>query len=136
MRNNRLAEKRPPWVWMISGFYFFSAMWSSWVLSGRISITDAQRAYCESLTVFDYVLTLTIDILNFAGAISLFRLKKVAFPLFLIAFFLSMLFRQIISKGWGAAFGVTGSIGTIICYGILLLACVYTKKLIKDGVLQ
>ena len=131
--------ERPKGVWLISGFFFLSAGYSllsfALVFSGKIVLSDAQKAYFDSLTVFEYVLTVAFGIANLAGAVSLLLLRKVAFTLFLGSFLIAvaMCLWHAISTGWVAAFG---GLGTIIWWGIFGAVLTYIRNLIRAGVLR
>jgi len=135
------STRRPKLVWVVLLWFLFSAGYTilSFVLiySGLISVTPEQAAYLRSLSPLDYTLTLAIASLNIAGAVSLFLLRRVAFQLFTIALVASLLatVAHAVSKGFLAALGGTGAVGLVIGYGILVLVCLYTRRLKARGVL-
>src|SRR3989338_1768522 len=93
--NQAVPNKRPKWVWAISIFYFFSAVYTLLSLylihSGAVAVPEATRKYLENLTALDYAFSIPIGLANLAGAVSLFFLRKVAYPLFLGSLIFSIL---------------------------------------------
>jgi hypothetical protein len=143
MNDMQVAQhKRPKWAWAISIFYFLSAAYTllSFYLinSGAVAAPEATKSYLDSLTATDYAFTILIGLANFIGAISLFLLRKMAYPLFLASFAASvpMSVWHIVSKNMLSAFVSGGAIGMLIGWGILLAVCLYLKKLTKLGVLR
>lgn len=134
--------KRPKWVWAISFFYFISAIYTLLSLylihTGAIPIPEATKAYLDSLTTIDHIITIVIWVVILVGAISLFFLRKMAYPLFLISFVVNILMSlwHMLSKNMLSALVSGGAIGMIIGWGMLLAVCLYAKKLAKLGVLR
>lgn len=134
-------KKRPKWVWAIAIFFFISAGWTllSFYLvgSGFIALKAEQQAYFDSLSTFDYAITILAGLANFLGAISMFLLRKIAFYLFTGALIANsmLLVWHVLSKGWVAAIGGAGLIGATIGWGLLVAVCVYSWNLTKKGVL-
>ena len=135
------VRRRTRWIWAISIFYLVSAGWTllSFVLiySGTISVNPAQRAYLDSLSGFDFGITVLIGLFNLSGAVALFILNRVAFKLFVTAFVASVAVAlwHATTKEWLEALGGPGFIGTMIGYGISAAVCFYAWKLIKRGIL-
>ena len=134
-------KKRPKWVWAITIFYFFSAGWTllSFYLigSGLIPMGPAAKAYFDSLSTFDYILTVLLGLAGFFGAITLFLLRKIAFYLFAGALIANPVLTiwHALSKGWIAAVGYAGLVGAVLGWALLIAVCVYSWKLTKKGVL-
>jgi len=134
-------RQRPAWVWVISIWYAISPTWTLLSLylvrSGFIPIAPASKAYFDSLTVFDYALSITVGVLNLSAAVALFLLRKQAFPLFSIVLAINIMFVSwhIATKGAIAVIGGTGLFGVVIGNGILLAVCIYSRHLAKAGVL-
>lgn len=127
-----LPRRRPVMVWVISLFYFIctplgalSIFLIPTLASSGIPMSEAQRHYFQSQTVFDYVLAAIGMLLNLAGAILLFQLRRQALVCFgsvFVFMFLNFGY-QIAFKNWlqvmasqpggwvGAAFGLVVSIG-------------------------
>jgi len=141
MEDNQSIRKRPKKVWLISVFYLFSAgfiLLSFYLInSGKVPLSEAQQTYFASLNPLDYFFSITLGVINMSGAISLFLLRKVAYPLFVCAlalrFVLSGWFA--LNKGWLAVLGGTGGVSPLIGWGISIAVCIYTKRLINRGVL-
>ena len=132
--------KRPKLVWAVFLFYVLSV--GSTVLSfflifsGAITVTPEQAVYFGNLSVFDLVVTALTGFLNVAGAIAIFRLRKIAFHLFATAFIFVILqtLVQTTTTNFVAALGGPGAVGALIGYGILLAVCIYAWKLKGRGV--
>lgn len=143
MSNEFKAQReRPVWVWLISIYFFLSAIWSLLslylILSGTIPLEPAQKAYFDRQTPVDYALIILAGLLNLAGAVTLFLLRKIARYLFLSALGLlavSTLWHAA-AKGWIEASGVAGFVGVLIGYALLVIVCIYAWRLSKKGVLQ
>ncbi len=141
MEENQSIRKRPKKVWLVSGFYLFSAgytLLSFFLINrGKVPLSEAEKAYFASLTALDYLFTITIGVINMSGAISLFLLRKVAYPLFVGAFALGLVFSgwHALTKGLLAAVGGARGVGALIGWGILVAVCIYTKRLINRGLL-
>ena len=140
MKNTK-KKKRPIWIWVISIFYFLSAGYTLLsfylIYTGTITLTPAMQAYFDSLSTFDYSITILTGTANFFGAITLFLLRKQAFYLFSGALCAGILLTisHTICKGWATAIGGSGLIGMLISWGIALAVITYSKKLIKRGLI-
>lgn len=140
--NQIVANKRPKWVWAISIFYFLSAAYTllSFYLihSGAVPVPEATQKYLTSLTALDYVFSVLIGLAILAGAVSLFFLRRIAYPLFLGSLITNILVSvwHALTKNLLAAFASGGAIGMVIGWGILLAVCLYTRRLSKSGVLR
>lgn len=139
--NEDSNRRRTGWIWIISIFYLLSTGWTLLsfylIFSGAIQITAAQEAYFRSLSSVDHIVTLVIGLTNFAGAISLFLLRRIAFYLFTTALAVSILLSiwHTFAKGWIQALSVSGLVGGIIGFGISAAVCFYAWKLTKRGIL-
>jgi hypothetical protein len=108
------SRRRPIAVWIISIFYFITVPLTllslaliPLMLSGAFPINDAQRHYFTSLTIFDYTVTVLLIVLNLAGAILLFLLRRPAVYCFGGVFVLNVLnyLYEIFFKNWLGALG-------------------------------
>ena len=137
-----LPTKRPAFVWVISIFYFISTGWTllsfSLILSGAFPLNEAQREYFQAQTVFDYGSTTLIGLGNLTGAVLLLSLKRYAFHLFASAFGLGLILTgyQIVAKNWLGAIGGPGLVGAAIGWAISIAIILYSRSLIKSGVLR
>ena len=128
-------------VWVISIFYVLSAGYTllsfALVYSGAVSVRPEQAAYFQNLSVVDLLGSLLGGLLNFCGAIALFRLRKIAFILFALAFVLMCLQAavQLLTTNIVAAMGGAGFIGALIGYAISLAVCWYAWRLKGRGIL-
>lgn len=90
----RPRPRRPVGVWVISIFYVISAGWTLLsfvlVLTGTITLNEAQRVYFASLGIVDWLLSLGIGVLGITAAVSLFLLRRVTVPLFATALVLNI----------------------------------------------
>lgn len=134
-------RKRSKLVWAVFLFYVLSVGYMALsfflIFSGAIPVTPEQAAYFGNLSAFDWVVTVLTGLLNVAGAIAIFQLRKIAFHLFATAFVLVILQTLVhtITTNFVAALGGPGAVGTLIGYGILLAVCIYAWKLKARGVL-
>lgn len=141
-----MSRNRPVWVWVISLFFFLSAgirlltffliLGSLLVMGGFMS--QAQSDYFTNTGWIDFTLYIGIEIANLFGAIMLLLLKRSAHYLFLGSLTLNVLtgIWYVLSRGGLEAVEGPGIIGTVISLGILIMTCLYTKKLIKRRVLS
>ena len=107
------------------------------ILSGAIPLEPAQKAYFDRLTPIDDMLTVATGLLNLAGAVMLFLLRRIALYLFLSAIGLTAVSTlwQAAAKGWVEALGGAGLVGALIGFS-LVVVCIYAWRLSKKGVLQ
>lgn len=135
-------RKRPGWVWVISILFFLSAISTLFsyylIASGKIALSPTEKLYFESITSVDLILSILIGLTNLIGAVSLFLLRKQAYYFFLSAFILNIVVTigQILNKGFVAAVSSSGVIGMLVGWGLLVVVCMYTKKLEKSGILN
>ena len=137
-----LVGKRPGLVWTISIFYFLSAGWVilsyALIYSGAIPLNHAQKQYLQSQTFLDSAFSVLIAASNLAGAVFLFELKKPSLPLFAAAFGIGLALTayQILAKNWLGAIGVAGLIGAVLGWCISIAIIIYSKRLIRRGILR
>ncbi len=135
------AVKRPKLIWVIFLFYLLSAGYTVLslvvVLSGLIPLNEAQAAYFHNLSALAIAVSLVTALLNIAGAIAIFRLRKIAPLLFIAALAISLAqtIAQIFTTNFAAALGGPGAIGALIGFGIAIAVCVYAWRLRMRGVL-
>ena len=135
--------KRPIWVWVISIFiligYGYSLVITYLVSSGVIvPLTLKERALFDSFNLFGHPLSFLTSLADILAAITLFLLRKVAFYLFSASFILYILTTawQIQTEGWIAATPTSWVIGAFIGVGFYLALCLYSRNLIKKGILS
>lgn len=106
--------------------------------AGSVQLDAAQVAYFDSLTALDYVITVGIGVANFLAAIALFLLRRIAFYLFASALVGNILltFWHVATKGWVAALGGVGLVGAVTGLGLLVVVCIYSRRLLERGVLR
>ena len=84
--NTAGTRKRPILVWVIFLYYVLSfpfiALSFYLVFSGAVPLTPGEQSYLGNLTPVDFWLTILLGVANFAGAIALFLLRRLAFYLF------------------------------------------------------
>lgn len=135
-------SKRPKWVWVISIFYFLSAVYTllSFYLinSGAVAVPEATKAYLDSLTAMDYTFSILIGLANLSGAVALFLMRKAAYLLFLVSLGANVLMSvwHAISRNMLEAFVSGGAVGMVIGWGMQLAVCLYAKRLAKKGLLR
>jgi hypothetical protein len=133
--------RRPKLVWIVFLFYLFSVAYTALsfllVFLGWISVTPEQAAYFRSLSVFDWTITGVTAALNLAGAISIFLLRKSAFPLFASSLGLSLLqtLMHAYTTNFIAALGGPGALGVLIGFAISIAVCAYAWRLKAQGIL-
>jgi len=136
------THKRPGLVWVISIFYVIAFGWSLLsvilIYTGIIPTNQAQQAYFDSIGTGGILFSIFITILNMTAAVMLFLMKRHAFYFFLGGFFLSVMItvRDIISNNLIEAMGVLGLIPIFISWAFIIAIILYTRKLIKRGVLK
>lgn len=136
------SRKRPVLVWIIALFYILSGGWTIisfiLILSGAVQLNEPEQAYFDTQTNLDILLTIIIGAANLIGAILLFLLRRYAYYCFLGAFSLSILLTayHILFKNWLTVIGGPGLLGSIIAWLITIAIILYTKKLIKNSILQ
>ncbi len=134
--------RRPGWVWAISLFYLFSALFTGFglyaILTHMIPLQPAQQAYFAALTPLDNSMTALIVVCNLSAALSLFLLRKIAVPLFIagLAVNLAQTAWHTATKGWLAAMGSSGPAGFLIGIAMALAVIVYAVHLSRRGVLR
>jgi len=134
-------KKRPGWVWAISIFFFLSAGWTllSFYLinTGAVPLNAIQKEYFGRLAGVDYGLSVIMGLTNLIGAVALFFLRKVSFYLFATAFGANLILAlwHTVTRGWVAAVGGAGFVGALIGWGLLIVVCIYSWKLLQRGVL-
>lgn len=137
-----LPKHRPVLVWVISIFYGFSIfpvlVSYAFVFSKSLPATPAQREYFSSLTVIDHAVTALVLLLNVAGAILLFRLKKAAPVVFSAAFALGVatVAYHCFTRNWFTTVGIPGLISTVVGWCINLAIVVYAFRLRRKRVLS
>jgi len=136
------SSRRPVWVWVISAFYLLSAGWTllsfALIFSGTIKINAAKDVYFASLTSVDWFFSLSIGVIGFAGAISLFLLRRLAAVLFSVAFVLNLTLTafQTMRTNWAEALGGSGLFAVLFGWVILVAVILYAHRLTKRGVLS
>jgi hypothetical protein len=139
MMMTAINRKRPTGVWVISIFYLVSAAFSAFsyyiVYSGKVVVSDAQAAYFAGLTGWDHLISAMQGILSVSGAVALFAMKRPAPYLFSANMVLGagVTVWQIVTKGWMDAIGVSGAIGALMGWTILIAVCIYAWRLLKKG---
>ena len=137
----KTGQKRPFWVWLISAFYLFSGVMNLsmlWlILSGDVNLPPEELAIAQK-TSLAWTLWGLLPLANLAGALTLFRLRKIAFYIFsgmfiaglangIVQFALLDWPRQTVS---GQGLSQAG-----IGYLITLAVCIYTYHLKTQNIL-
>lgn len=132
------APTRPAWVWVIFLYNLFSIgliatiFWLS--ATGRVPLSAGQKKTLLSFSAAEIAETVILSVLQLAGTIQLFRLRRNAFPLLSAAFAASLL-----STAWHALqpnavpFQPTGH---LVGWAISIAICTYAWRLSHDGVLR
>ena len=131
--------KRPILVWVISISYLI-AFGSFLPLSIYFVIVLEEPKLLGDLflLIFDHPLTFLASLLYALAAITLFLLRKVAFYLFSANFILYILMTawQIQTKDWITETPTSLAVGVFIGVGLNLAICLYSRNLIKKGILS
>ena len=134
--------KRPKLVWAITIFYVISVPFTLLsvlsVSTGQVPLSPAMQAYFDSLSAFDYSLTTLTGVLNVAGTISLFRLRKSAVWLFTINVGLGTSYSlwHTLTTNWMEVMAEPGALGgAFVGWAIGLGIVFYAWRLKLKGVL-
>jgi hypothetical protein len=138
-----LPRPKPPvFVWIISIYFIFSAVATGASLalanSGFLPMLPAQRQYFDSLTWFDYAVTVLILVTNAVAAVLFILLRRWAYYLFSAAFIASLISigYQIATKNWLNAVGIPGLAGAAVGWVFILVVIFYARYLAKTRVLR
>ncbi len=141
MVESTATRKRPVWVWVISIFYFVSFVYTLLsfylVFSRLIPVTPEVKAYFESLTMFDWALTVIQGVVTISAAVALFFMRKMAYHLFggaVLVMVISTLWQTLARPVLTALGSIKGgTAGAVTGLGIILAVFLYTRKLFKEG---
>ena len=146
MNNSQVVKnKRPVWVWIFSIFFFISAVYTLLSLyllhSGFVPITEENRLYIhfKGWNTLDYLFSYLLVLLYGSGSVTLFLLRKIAFPLFLSSFIANTLLTidHILTQNLLTALGSSVAISMYFISWIPIMAvCFYSRRLSKAGVLK
>ena len=126
-------------MWVILIFYLVAAMGSvvqiGTTLAGAEQRLDARG---QPYTMFDYVESLAFVGLKVAAAVMLFRLRRMAFTLFLAILALNVVATgyDLLTKGLRPPGGPVMLASIAIGFGILVAICAYAWRLQLKGVLK
>jgi hypothetical protein len=134
-------QKRPFWVWLISAFYLFSGVMNLsmlWlILTGDVNLPPEELAMAKQ-TSLAWTLGGLLPLANLAGAVTLFRLRKIAFYIFTGMFITGLAngLVQFALLDWSlqTASG-QGLSQVVIGYLITLAVCIYTYHLKTQNIL-
>ena len=135
------SRHRPLGIWLICGFYLLSVGWTIFafvlVFGEEIPLTASQKAYFESLSLFDWLFSLAIGATGISAAVCLFLLRRLAISLFTIHLGLSIgsTAFAIWRTNFAEAVGGAGLVGAVVGLLIPIAIIVYAQKLAKRGVL-
>ena len=136
------AQKRPFWVGIICVYYFLSAGYTltnvTLVRTGMVELDPVSQSYYAGLTWTNYVLVVFSACLILSAAISLFWMRRIAFPLFCaaLAFTAAVTIWNMFTRHWTSTTGVQSLIGFGLGWTMMLLVCVYTSRLRAQGILK
>jgi hypothetical protein len=134
-------RRRPIWVWAIAIFYFCTGTMTLLsflhILATPVDLPPEElaaiRFQAKVWTLFGL-----LPALNIAAAVSIFKMRRIAFYLFswamaagLANIGLQLLFFDLASRIQSGP----GLVGTVIGYGITFTVCIYTYRLKKSGAL-
>lgn len=133
---------RPLGVYLVFGYYFFSAGLSllslGMIRQGKLAMPASQKAYFEGLTSLDFSLTVGLLLLTLTASFLLFLLRRSALWVFVAALVANVAVTALhaFTRNWFASVGVPGLVGAAFGWAILAGMIVYTKKLDRRGLLR
>lgn len=134
-------KKRPFWVWLISAFYLFSGVMNLsmlWlILTGDVNLPPEKLAMAKQ-TSLAWTLGGLLPLANLAGAVTLFRLRKIAFYIFTGMLFAGLAngLVQFALLDWSLqTVSGQGLSQVAIGYLITLAVCIYTYHLKTQNIL-
>jgi hypothetical protein len=134
-------RRRPIWVWAIAIFYFCTGVMTLLsflqILTAPVDLPAKELAAIRTQAKI-WTLFGLLPALNIAAAVSLFKMRRIAFYLFsgvlaagLANIGLQLLFFDLASHIQSGR----GLVGAVIGYGITFTVCIYTYRLKKSGAL-
>lgn len=143
MKTQNPKNRRPIWVWLISIFYL------GFGLSGLMAVAMALIIFSQGKIPEGEIESLNslmrsslwgmLPAVNIAGAVSLFLLRKIAFPIFtgllIIKLILQLFFETPLAEALSSQ-NTQMIIGYGLGYAILTAVCIYTWRLKKTGILK
>jgi hypothetical protein len=133
---------RPKLVWLITLFYFLSAMLTAFgyyaVFGRKSSLPLPVQQQIDALTALDHAQALVAVALNLMAAVSLFRLRRMAAYLFTATLALSIvgwLLRAALG-GWAATVAAYGGAPIWFGYATSTAICLYSWHLASQGRLR
>ena len=143
MTMHDITNKRPGWVWVISLFYVFSAVWTciAWyMVASRGAPTPQAKAYFQSMTVLDYGLMIGQALITLSAAVALVLLRKAACRLFCAALVIALISIawHTLARGWvNVMQSMRGALfGALMGIALLFAVCFYTGRLREQGKLR
>jgi hypothetical protein len=136
------TQKRPKLVWAITVFYVVSAISSGFslyvIFTGAVPLSAARAEYFKSLTVVDHGITIFLSAANLLGAGYLFAMRRQAPYLFTAALAVNVCLSvwQAARNNWLGALSGPGFVGVLIGWAIAFGICVYSWRLLREGVLR
>ena len=134
-------QKRPFWVWLISAFYLFSGVMNLsmlWlILTGDVNLPPEKLAMAKQ-TSLAWTLGGLLPLANLAGAVTLFRLRKIAFYIFTGMLFAGLAngLVQFALLDWSLqTVSGQGLSQVAIGYLITMAVCIYTYHLKTQNIL-
>ena len=134
-------QKRPFWVWLISAFYLFSGVMNLsmlWlIITGDVNLPPEELAMAKK-TSLAWTLGGLLPLANLAGAVTLFRLRKIAFYIFTGMFIAGLAngLVQFALLDWSLqTVSGQGLSQVAIGYLITLAVCIYTYHLKTQNII-
>jgi hypothetical protein len=128
-----VRKNRPILVWIITFYYAIAVLMVGFgligILVGNLPHQTVQHIFAN-MTPLDYTASPIIALCNLGGAISLFRLRKLALPLFVVAFgiALAMTFWQTVGRGAPAAMGGLRILSLFVPIAVILYTAHLSNK--------
>jgi hypothetical protein len=143
MTRTPARSRRPIWVWLISVFYF--GFGASGVMAAAMALMLIHRGSVEPAQLPELKILLQSSLwgllpaISMAGALSLFFMKKTAFPIFISLLALRTAMPAIFASHPALGLSQANSdmiLGYALGYAILLGVCFYVYRLGKSGLLH
>lgn len=135
-------KRRPLGVWLVFAFYVLAVIWTllsfTLIFGGAITVAPEQKAYFESLTAFDWILSLAIGVIGVSAAVCLFLLRRVAIVLLSVALALNVaaIAVGIFWSNWAESLSSAGLVGALLGLVIDVAVILYAHRLAMREVLS
>jgi hypothetical protein len=136
------ADGRPGWVWAITIFFGLGTAWNMvstvLIVTATMPLDEGGRAYWNSLTIFDHVLTLVNSGVSLAGIVLLFLMRARATTFLMASLVISALSTvyHLFAKNFVAMAGTVGLVSVVVGFLIWTAVVWYAYRLRDAGRLR